>query len=213
MNGLNRLGDLAYVLIVSSYLVKDVLWLRTMACLASVCILVFNFFILPVPLWVIVRWNTVMLAINLTQMIILVRDRRDTQMNEEEAEIYSTVFKNLSPVEFKKLLRLGIRRDVPAEMVLVREGEKIENLTLLYSGSAVVIRQGKTVATLKDGVFIGEMSFITHKNASATVTTNRASRLIQWTLDPLNRLLIRNPSLGVSLQAVLGADMAHKLEE
>ena len=212
MVGFDRLGDVAYMLIVSSYLVKDVLWLRAIACLASVCILTFNFFVLPAPLWVIVRWNAVMLVINLVQMIILVHDRRDTQMNEEEAEIHSTVFKNLSPVEFKKLLRLGVRRDVPAEKLLVREGEKMENLTLLYSGAAAVIRQGKQVATLKDGAFIGEMSFITHKNASATVTTNRASKIIQWPFDPLNRLLIRNPSLGVSLQAVLGTDMAHKLE-
>ncbi|MDP3920729.1 MAG: cyclic nucleotide-binding domain-containing protein [Candidatus Omnitrophota bacterium] len=208
---LGWLGDFAYVLIVCSYLVKDMLWLRSLAILASLSMITFNYLVPETPLWVMVRWNAVMLLINVAQIVILVHERRGAQMNEEEKELYTTLFRNMSPVEFMKLIRLGDWDRVPRGRVVLREGDKVDHLTLVYNGAMNITREGQEVATLKDGAFIGEMSFITEKPASATVTATTNSRIIQWPKDALNRLLLRNPAMRISMQAALGSDMATKL--
>lgn len=210
---LHWLGDFAYVLIVGSYLVKDMLWLRSMAVLASVSMVTFNYFVPPFPMWVAIRWNTVMLTINIVQITLLVREKRAAVLTEEERELYETVFANLSLVEFKRLMRIAVRREIEGSTVIVREGEPVEALTLLELGTARVQKQGKEIAVLRAGGFIGEMSFITRKAASATVTSDGPVRVVQWPKAELGPMLVKNPSVRISLQALLGSDMAKKLEQ
>src|SRR3989338_6899687 len=113
------LGDLAYILIVSSYLVKDMLWLRTLAVGASLSMISYNFFVPPQPLWVMVRWNVVMLAVNVVQIIILFREKSAGGMTAEEQELYATLFRTMSPMEFRRLMRLGVWGRAPAGRILV----------------------------------------------------------------------------------------------
>ena len=132
-------------------------------------------------------------------------------MDEEEKELYATLFQNMSPVEFKKLIRLGDWDRVPRGRVILKEGDTVRHLTLLYNGAMKVTREGQEIASLKDGSFIGEMGFITEKPASATVTATTNTRIIQWRKDALKRMLMRNPTIRISMQAALGSDMAKKL--
>ena len=126
--------------------------------------------------------------------------------------MYQTTFKSLAPTEFMKLMCLCEWRSVECDETLVVEGEALSSLILIYNGSATVQTQGKPVATLKDGDFIGEMSFTTNQQAAATVMTTQPTELIIWSKDRLTQLLNRNPSMRIAIQAVLGADMAKKLQ-
>lgn len=86
-------------------------------------------------------------------------------------------------------------------------------MALLYNGQASVAVGGREVTQLKDGHFVGEMSFATRGPASATVPTTVPTRLLVWSREELNKLLGRNPSIRLSLQGVLGENMARKLQE
>ena len=66
---------------------------------------------------------------------------------------------------------------------------------------------------MRDGQFIGEMSFVTGQTASATVTATEPTRCLIWKIDRLGQLLQRNPSLKYGMLAVMGADMSRKLRE
>ena len=69
----------------------------------------------------------------------------------------------------------------------------------------------KEVAKLKDGNFIGEVSFITEGMATATVRALMPTRYIAWPKVAVKALLSRNPSMRFAMQAMLSTDLSKKL--
>jgi hypothetical protein len=204
-------GHLAFALILLSFLVRDIVWLRALSISASVAAIAYNYFAPARPLWLVIGWNVVFIAVNVAQIFLLYRERRGVDFSEVEKEIYETNFERLSPVEFMRLLRLAQWRDVEANTQLLRAGEEGSEVLLIYSGRAAVEKSGTKVTELRGGDFAGEMSFMTGLPAAATVTTLEATRYLAWEKNALRRLLDRNPSMRNALQAELSDDMAKKL--
>jgi len=93
--------------LVRTDLVKDILWLRLLTVLACIAGIIFNYFVPATPLWVIIYWNLLFLAINIVQIGIIMKERSEVDFTEEEKELHETLFKNFAPFEFMKLLRVG----------------------------------------------------------------------------------------------------------
>ena len=206
-------GHLAYILIACSLLVRDILWLRCLSILASVSSIVFNYYVPAAPLWLVIEWNVVFIGINAVRIGIILKEKMGVSFSPEEEELYETMFRNFSAVEFMKLMRLGQWREVEPGETLATEGKELASLVLIYNGAAGVRMKGEEVAVLKDGNFIGEMSFTTSGPASATVAAVAATRVVEWPKEELKKLLQRNPSMRSAIQAVLSGDMARKLIE
>ena len=71
----------------------------------------------------------------------------------------------------------------------------------LQSELVGVETDGKEVAKLKDGNFIGEVSFITGGAATATVKALLPTRYVAWPKEAISQLLNRNPSMRFAMQA------------
>jgi CRP-like cAMP-binding protein len=82
---------------------------------------------------------------------------------------------------------------------------------LIYNGQVAVELNGKEVAKLKDGNFIGEVSFITGGAATATVKALQPTRYVAWPKEAIKQLLNRNPSMRFAMQAMLSTDLSKKL--
>ena len=67
---------------------------------------------------------------------------------------------------------------VPAGRVLVRQGARNRQFVLLQEGTLRVTRDGRQVAELGAGDFIGELSLLGDGTATATVTT--ATDAVVW---------------------------------
>ena len=76
---------------------------------------------------------------------------------------------------------------------------------------AVTIDKGGTRIVLDPPAFVGEVAFVTHRPASATVTLAAGARYVTWEIGALRRLLLGAPSLGIGLGAALNRDMAEKV--
>jgi len=61
-------GHTTYILIASSSLVKDMLWLRGLLIIASFCSIVFNYTVPATPLWLVIYWNVVFVGIHVVRM-------------------------------------------------------------------------------------------------------------------------------------------------
>ena len=61
----------------------------------------------------------------------------------------------------------------------------------------------KKVAELKDGQFVGEMSFLTEKSATATCIVKHDTECLVWKQPEFKELLKRNPSLYYTIQSLL----------
>src|SRR5258706_1627537 len=204
-------GHLASILTMAAYLLKDILWLRSLTILSCFAGIAFNLFVPATPLWTVIYWNILFAIINVVQVAIIIKQRSGVHFTEEEKELHDTLFKNFAPFEFMKLMRVGKWLEAKQGQILATEEKPIDSIMLIYNGLVGVETNGKEVATLKDGNFIGEMRFVTGGAASATVKGLLPTRYIAWPNDAISHLLNRNPSMRFAMQAMLSTDLSKKL--
>ena len=204
-------GHLASILTMAAYLLKDILWLRLLTILSCVAGIAFNYFVPATPLWSVIYWNLLFAAINIVQIGILIRERTGIHFTEEEKELHDTLFKNFAPFEFMKLMRIAKWLEAKQGEVLAVEKKSLNAVMLIYNGLVGVEADGKELAQLKDGNFIGEVSFITGGAATATVRALQPTRYIAWPKDAITKLLNRNPSMRFAMQSMLSTDLTKKL--
>ncbi len=211
MNYFELAAHAASILTAIAYLVKDILWLRILTVFACIAGIIFNYTVPLTPLWVVIYWNILFLVINLVQIGLIIKERREVEFSEEEKELYETLFQNFAPFEFMKLLRIGKWLEAQKDQVLAVEQKQLDNVMLIYNGLVHVEAEGQAVAQLKDGSFIGEMSYITGGAATATVRALEPTRYLAWAKKDLKQLMNRNPSMRFAMQTVLSADLTKKL--
>jgi hypothetical protein len=204
-------GHIAFALIAISYLVKEIFYLRLLSIVACVAGISYNYFAPEKPLWTPIFWNGIFMAVNVVQLLILWQERRGIEFSEEQKEMYQMIFKNFSPLEFAKLMRLSKWLNFEEGATLITEKKETKFVYLIYNGEVSIAIGGKEITRLKDGAFVGEMSFITGNLPSATVKITKPTRLIAWSKEELRDLLHRNPAMESTMHATLGADLSKKL--
>ena len=204
-------GHLASVLTMLAYLLKDILWLRLLTILSCFAGIAFNYFVPATPLWTVIYWNVLFAIINIVQIAIIIKERSGVHFSEEEKELHDTLFKNFAPFEFMKLMRVGKWLEAKPGEVLAVEKQSLDAVMLIYNGLVGVEQGGQEIAKLKDGNFIGEVSFITEGTATATVKALMPTRYIAWPKVAVKALLNRNPSMRFAMQAMLSTDLSKKL--
>jgi len=80
------------------------------------------------------------------------------------------LFSDLSKAQLRSVARLMTCVKVPAGRALTTEGEVGREFMVVVDGQASVRRDGRLIATLGPGDFVGEMSLIAGTPRSATVT-------------------------------------------
>ena len=200
-------GHLAFGLIAFSFLVKDILYLRLVSIVASLFSVFYNWVIPVEPMWIPIGWNFVFCFLNLYHIAVLVYEKRPVKMNDKNAELYETLFKDMTPVEYLKVSKVAEWKMFKSGEVIIKQGMPVKDLHLIYNGTIDVDVKGKKVAELKDGQFVGEMSFLTAKPATATCVVKHDAELLVWRQREFRELLKRNPSLYYSIQSLLSAQL------
>ncbi len=195
MNLANIAGHLAFGLIAFSFLVKDILWLRVVSILASLFSVFYNYVIPANPMWLAINWNIVFVVVNLYHIAVIIYEKRPIKMKPKDKELYETLFKDLSPVEYLKISKVAEWKSFKSGETIIRQNHLVTDLILIYNGTVDVVVGTKKVAELKDGQFVGEMSFLTEKSATATCIVKHDTECLVWKQPEFKELLKRNPSL------------------
>src|SRR6266404_2905410 len=204
-------GHLASILTMAAYILKDILWLRLLTIFSCFAGIAFNYFVPATPLWSVIYWNILFALINIVQIAIIIKERAGIHFTEEEKELHDTLFKNFAPFEFMKLMRIGKWLEAKQGEILATEKKQLDSVMLIYNGVVAVETGGREVAKLKDGNFIGEVSYITGGEATATVRALVPTRYVAWPKEAISKLLNRNPSMRFAMQALLSTDLSKKL--
>ena len=203
MNIATLAGHLAFGLIAFSFLVKDILWLRVVSILASLFSIFYNYVIPLEPMWIAVGWNIVFVMVNLYHIGVIIYEKRPVQMNPNDKELYETLFEDLSPVEYLKISKVSQWKKFKSGEIIITQDSLVKDLILIYNGTVDVVVDKKKVAELKDGQFVGEMSFLTEKPATATCVVRHDCECLVWKQPEFKDLLKRNPSLYYTIQSLL----------
>ena len=211
MNIATIAGHLAFGLIAFSFLVKDILYLRLVSVLASLFSVFYNYTIPIEPMWLAINWNIVFIVVNIYHIAVLIYEKRPVQMSPKYKELYETMFKDMTPVEFLKIAKIADWIHFKEGEVITQQKHTVDTLNLIYNGTVNVTVDGSTVAQLKDGQFVGEMSFLTEKPATATCVVKHDTELLVWPQKEFKDLLKRNPSLYFTIQSLLSAQVSSAL--
>ena len=203
MNIATIAGHLAFGLIAFSFLVKDILWLRVVSILASLFSVLYNFYIPAEPMWLAINWNFVFIGLNLYHIAVIIYEKRPIKMAPKDKELYETLFKELSTVEYLKISKVAEWKKYKSGEMIIRQEHLVPDLILIYNGTVDVAVDGEKVAELKEGQFVGEMSFLTEKSATADCLVKHDSECLVWKQKEFKELLKRNPSLYYSIQSLL----------
>ena len=124
-------------------------------------------------------------------------------MAPKDKELYETLFRDLSPVEYLKISKVAQWKVFKSGETIIRQEHLVPDLILIYNGTVDVAVDGEKVAELKDGQFVGEMSFLTEKSATATCIVKHDAECLVWKQKEFKDLLKRNPSLYYTIQSLL----------
>ena len=208
---LGIIGHFSFGLTALSFLMRDILFLRVLATASCLLGVAYNYFLPEGPLWLVIFWLSVFTMINVIRIALLFIENRSVNFSDEERELYQTVFRNFSPVEFMKLMNLGHWYKSVEGEILAIENEPLRDVKLIYNGEVAVERQSQEIASLRDGTFIGEMSYLQDSSATATVRTKRPTRYVAWPREDLRKLLKRNPTMDIAMSNLFQLDLARKL--
>ena len=107
---------------------------------------------------------------------MLKRDAMDDRLREV------SIFSELSKKELKSVARLMTQLSVKEGRELTRQGEPGREFLIILEGTAVVRRDGRKVADLGAGDFLGELAVLSGAPRTATVVATS-----DMTLEALNR--------------------------
>ena len=211
MNIATLAGHLAFGLIAFSFLVKDILYLRILSILASLFSVLYNFYIPAEPMWLAINWNIIFVLVNIYHIAVIIYEKRPVKMSPKEKELYETMFRGLSPVEFLKITKIAKWKKFKSPLPIIQQGKPVNDLILIYNGAVDILVNDNKVAELKDGQFVGEMSFLTEKPATATCKVTHNTECLVWPQKDFKDLLKRNPSLYFTIQSLLSEQVSNNL--
>jgi CRP-like cAMP-binding protein len=107
----------------------------------------------------------------------------------------SPLFKDIDPSERQRIVeKFKIRKAAPGEMLL-KQGSPSDGLYVVLHGSVEVAAKHIPLAKLREGDIFGEMSLLTRRPATATVTSSGNSILLRLAKERFQELLVTHPQI------------------
>ena len=119
------------------------------------------------------------------------------------------LFSSCTASELRKIRSSLDEIEVPKGKVLVEEGRIGLEFFIVVTGTAVVTRNGKKVATLGPGDYFGELALLDRRPRSASVTSETDLDVLVLSQRQFNGLLQAVPTIGRKMLAA----MANRLRE
>jgi Popeye protein conserved region len=201
----------ANVLLLIAYSVRDILWLRLFA-VGAALISIPYFVLQPTTLWAPLSWSVVFAAINLLQSWRLFMERREVKLTPEEEDIRRLVFRDLPPRKVLQVLSIGSWTTLEVGQRLIEKGKLPETVSLIVRGKVRVTRDGRVLADLIAGDFVGSALILSGIPAEADAVTVEPGRAMRWEVEVLERYLTANPETRTVMLQHVARDLAAKVE-
>ena len=114
------------------------------------------------------------------------------------------LFAGLEPDALEDIAQITDEMDAPAGEALTHEGRHEGYFFVIVSGAVRVERGGRTLNTLRDGEFLGEISLLDGGPRTATATTESPSELLVMTHQKFAQLLDTSPTIRAAVLAEVG---------
>jgi CRP-like cAMP-binding protein len=201
----------ANILFLFAYMVRDILWLRLLTVVATICLIPY-YYARPEPMMVAIYWSLVFTALNLYWIVRLFLERAPMKLSADEQRLCELVFRTMSPREMITLLKLATWEVAETGECFVERHKPAERLMVIYSGRACAEVDGLRVTELEPGQFIGSIDYVTQETAPADILAIEPTRYVSWPKLELKDFMRRNPELHSALKSTLAIDLARWIQ-
>ena len=118
------------------------------------------------------------------------------------------LFAGCTKKELRELAARTDEIDLREGYVLMREGRPGREFVVLVEGTAEVTKDGKKLADLGAGDWVGEIALLTNVPRTATVTASSPIRVLVITDRAFRRLVETMPSIALKVLASVGDRLA-----
>jgi CRP/FNR family cyclic AMP-dependent transcriptional regulator len=118
------------------------------------------------------------------------------------------LFSGCSKRELSDIATLTDELSLAAGAALMKEGEHGREFVVIVEGTVKVTRNGRKVAELSDGDFVGEIALVADVPRTATVVASTPVRLLVLSDRSFQRLLREQPPLAAKVMQSLGERVA-----
>jgi hypothetical protein len=199
---------IANLIILASFLVSDVMWLRALSILGGgVWICYFSFTFTEVN-WSGIGWNILFTAINMYYIAQLILDRRPISFTENERSVKYLIAPDLSPREWSKLLKRG--EVITGEELTLKEEGISDSVLLVMTGQLTLSSEQEGTIKLSAGELFGGVSFLTGSIWSHEVQSSAEASLVSWKREALSKYLSNTPSVEAIFQRLFGDELARR---
>lgn len=194
-----------------AFLIINQIVLRCMLLVGSAFYIAYYSVVADVPLWSAIFTNLGISLANFIGLLLLLFRNSRFSIPREHADIYP-LFSLLPPGDFRTLIRLGERSVLKQDATLTRDGAPVETLYFVLNGEVTAHKNAESFS-LPNGIFIGEVGYLTGNGASATTRLAKGAEVIGWDVARLRREARRNPRFNLALDALISQDLAAKVAQ
>ncbi len=122
---------------------------------------------------------------------------------DEKTAVVATIpmFAKLEPRSLEAVATLAKIIAVPAETVLLREGEPAESFYVIVKGTVHIERLGRFVRSIMEGGFIGEVALIEGSGRTATAICATSCELLEFGSFEFGRVMATFPDVRARVEA------------
>jgi Popeye-like protein len=206
----NYLVHFSNILLLVSYSVRDMLWLRWFAVAAAVTVIPY-YLVQADILWPPIFWGSVFMVINLFQIVRLYLERRPVVLSADEQKLHDLAFDSLRPRDFASLLLTGEWRDASAGDRVLTAGEPVGSVCVAISGDVDVRKVDRDLGVIQPGTLIGTGLALTGDPSPVDASFAAPARYFCWPVHELRTFVDKRPEIRASLQRIVNQDLARKL--
>ncbi len=121
------------------------------------------------------------------------------------------LFSKLSKKGLEEVAHIADELDLPKGKVMAEEGDRGREFFVLLQGEADVTKGDKSINTMREGNFFGEIALVTKMPRTATVTATTDVRVLVITERDFGALLKHSPEVGRGVAEALAERLAPEL--
>ena len=119
------------------------------------------------------------------------------------------LFADCSKAELRELAKSADELDLREGTILTREGRPGREFFVLIDGTVRVTKDGKKVAELKGGDWLGEIALLTDKPRTATVTATSSVDVLVITDRRFRNVVESMPSIAIKVLGRVSEPLTH----
>lgn len=192
------------------YLVINQVVLRLLVLLGTGFYIWYYFVIGNVPLWEAIWVSIILGTANIIGLTNLLFHKSRLYIPRAHRDVYDRSFQHMPPAEFRAMMRIGRREVFNRDKIITREGQHVDELHYVIEGHVTIEKLGE-VFRVPQGMFVGEIAFLTGRPASATTHVPEGAEVIAWPFEKLRRCMTRRPRFKLAFEAMISRDLADKV--